>query len=82
MPQERLSMRKIREVLRLRWEQGLSHRQIVASCRLGQGTVAEYLRRASAAGLTWPLTPVSPLPNVIAPFAVAEPPVQSGLFTT
>jgi transposase len=49
-------MRKIREVLRLRWEQGLSHRQIVASCRLGQGTVAEYLRRASAAGLTWPLS--------------------------
>lgn len=55
MPQERLSMRKIREVLRLRWEQGLSHRQIVASCHLGQGTVGEYLRRASAAGLTWPL---------------------------
>jgi len=48
-------MRKIREVLRLRWEQGLSHRQIVASCRLGQGTVGEYLRRAAAAGLTWPL---------------------------
>jgi transposase len=55
MPHERLSMRKIREVLRLRWEQGLSHRQIVASCRLGQGTVGEYLRRAAAAGLTWPL---------------------------
>ena len=55
MPRERLSMRKIREVLRLRWEQGLSHRQIVASCKLGQGTVGEYLRRASAAGLTWPL---------------------------
>jgi transposase len=48
-------MRKIREVLRLRWEQGLSHRQIVASCRIGQGTVVEYLRRARAAGLTWPL---------------------------
>jgi len=48
-------MRKIREVLRLRWEQGLSHRQIVTSCRIGQGTVAEYLHRASAAGLTWPL---------------------------
>jgi transposase len=55
MPYERLSMRKIREVLRLRWEQGLSHRQIVASCRLGQGTVGEYLRRAAATGLTWPL---------------------------
>jgi transposase len=55
MPHERLSMRKIREVLRLRWEQGLSHRQIMASCKIGLGTVGEYLRRASAAGLTWPL---------------------------
>ncbi len=55
MPQERLSMRTIREVLRLRWEQGLSHRQIVTSCHLGQGTVGEYLRRAKAAGLCWPL---------------------------
>lgn len=55
MPYERLSMRKIREVLRLRWEQGLSHRQIVTSCRIGQGTVGEYLRRAQGAGLTWPL---------------------------
>lgn len=55
MPREKLSMRNVREVLRLRWEQGLSHRQIVASCRIGQGTVVEYLRRAAAAGLTWPL---------------------------
>lgn len=55
MPRERLSMRNIREVLRLRWEHGLSHRQIVASCKIGQGTVVEYLRRAAGAGLTWPL---------------------------
>lgn len=55
MPRERLSMRKTREVLRLRWEQGLTQRQIATSCKLGQGTVSEYLRRASAAGLTWPL---------------------------
>jgi transposase len=55
MPRERLSMRKIREVLRLRWEQGLSHRQIVTSCHIAQGTVVEYLRRAKVAGLTWPL---------------------------
>ena len=55
MPQERLSMRKIREVLRLRWEQGLSHRQIATSCRIGQTTSREYLARAKAAGLSWPL---------------------------
>ena len=55
MPQERLSMRKIREVLRLRWEQGLSHRQIATSCRIGQTTARECLGRAKAAGLGWPL---------------------------
>jgi transposase len=55
MPRERLSMRKIREVLRLKWDQGLSQRAIGTSCSLGTGTVCEYVGRASAAGLTWPL---------------------------
>jgi hypothetical protein len=48
-------MRKIREVLRLRWEQGLSHRQIATSCRIGQTSSREYVRRAHDAGLCWPL---------------------------
>ena len=55
MPRERLSMRKIREVLRLRWEAGLSQREIGSSCRLGRSTVQDYLLRAEAAGLRWPL---------------------------
>jgi transposase len=55
MPRERASMRKIREVLRLRWAQGLSYRQIATSCCLGVGTAQEYVRRAGEAGLTWPL---------------------------
>jgi len=55
MPRERLSMRKIKEVLRLRWEAGRSHREIAASCRLGATTVGDYLLRAQAAGLSWPL---------------------------
>ena len=33
MPQERLVMRKIREVLRLRFEKQLSYPQIAASCQ-------------------------------------------------
>ena len=53
---ERLTMRKIREVLRLKWEVGLSNRQIAASCRVTHGTVAAYLRRAGQAGLSWPLS--------------------------
>ncbi|MCJ7821679.1 MAG: hypothetical protein MUQ26_01120 [Armatimonadetes bacterium] len=57
MPQERLSMRTIKEILRLRWVSaaGLSHREIAVSCRKGPTTVRDYLLRAKAAGLSWPL---------------------------
>ena len=55
MPGERLSMRKIRELLRLRWEQHLPQRVIGRSLRLSQGTVSEYLSRARRADLSWPL---------------------------
>jgi transposase len=48
-------MRKIKEVLRLKWECGLSNRQIAQSCALARPTVTEYLCRAQAAGLGWPL---------------------------
>ncbi|MFZ0964064.1 MAG: sigma factor-like helix-turn-helix DNA-binding protein, partial [Terriglobia bacterium] len=52
---KRLSMRKLKEVLRLRYELGLGQRQIARSCSIGHGTVYEYLRRAREAGVTWPL---------------------------
>ncbi len=52
---KRLSMRKIREILRLRYEVGLSNRQIARSCSMGRTAVADYLRRAAAVGLSWPL---------------------------
>jgi transposase len=55
MAQERLTMRKIREVLRLKWECGLSNRAIARSCSISHSTVGEYLRRAEEAGLSWPL---------------------------
>ena len=55
MAQERLSMRKIREVLRLKWECGLTNRAIARSCSISHSTVGEYLRRAKAAGLSWPI---------------------------
>src|ERR1022692_3021626 len=51
--QERLPMRKIKEVLRLQ-SLGLSQRQIAASCAVGQATVSDYLKTAEAAGLRWP----------------------------
>jgi transposase len=56
LPAERLSMRKIKEVLRLKYESGLTHRQIGRSCGITHRTVAEYVRRAEAAKLNqWPL---------------------------
>jgi transposase len=55
MPAERLPMRKIHEILRLKWETGLSNRQIAKSCCVSRSTIAEYLRRAQGAGLSWPL---------------------------
>ena len=48
-------MRKVKEVLRLRFELGFGQRQIARSCRMGLSTVHEYLERAAAAGISWPL---------------------------
>src|SRR5437870_10931916 len=55
MPQKGLSMRKIKEVLRLRFAADLDQDQIARSCSIGQSTVHRYLKRAAAAGLAWPL---------------------------
>ena len=54
MPQERLPMRKIREVLRLSAE-GLSKRRIGASLGISATAAVECLHRARGAGLSWPL---------------------------
>jgi len=48
-------MRKIREVLRLRFGLGLHQDQIARSCSIGQATVHRYLEKAAAAKVTWPL---------------------------
>src|SRR5262245_43161637 len=55
MPAQRLAMRQVYEVLRLKWDQGLSERKIAQSLGISRPTVAEYVRRAQAAGLSWPL---------------------------
>ncbi|MCZ6655188.1 MAG: IS21 family transposase [Planctomycetota bacterium] len=48
-------MRKIREVLRLKHELGLTHRAVAKACSVGLGTVTLYLQRAEELGLGWPL---------------------------
>jgi len=59
MPQERLTMRKIKEILRLKYEAGLSNRAIAGACKISNSTVGEYLRLSEAAGIGWPLGELS-----------------------
>ena len=55
MPKERLTMRKIREVLRLRFNFKLSYNKIAQSCQMGRSTVGDYIQRFEKSQLTWPL---------------------------
>ncbi|HEY6019827.1 MAG TPA: IS21 family transposase [Candidatus Paceibacterota bacterium] len=54
MTQEKLSLRKIREILRLKHEVGLSNRAIARACCISNSTVGDYVVRARRAGLVWP----------------------------
>ena len=64
-------MRKVTDVLRLKWGCGLSNRAIAASLAIAPSTVWEYLRRARAAGLSWPL-----------PEGLDEEQLEAALFAT
>jgi transposase len=46
-------MRQLRQILRLKYEKGLSHRAIARACSVGLGTIVDYLRRAEKAELSW-----------------------------
>ena len=59
MPAERAPMRKIREALRLKHALGLSERLVAVSVGVSRSTVAEYLRRASVVGITWPVPEIA-----------------------
>ena len=48
-------MRYVKEILRLKHQNGLSVREIAGNCGLPASTVGDYLQRAQAAGLSWPL---------------------------
>ncbi|HVN81140.1 MAG TPA: IS21 family transposase [Terriglobia bacterium] len=76
MPARRLPVRKTREVLRLKFELGLDNRQIARSCSIPHSSVANYLKRAEAAGLGWPLPPDlndADLESKLFPMAPANP---------
>ena len=57
MAAERLPVRKLREVMRLKLQAKMSGRAIARSCGISSSTVGEYLGRITLAGLTWPLPP-------------------------
>ena len=78
MANRRLPMRKIKEVLRLKYDCRLSAREIARSCNVARSTVADYLMKARAAGLSWleasaltdtqieeRLFPVKPVPSSV-----------------
>jgi transposase len=50
-------MRKITEVLRLKYEAKLSHQQIAHACGLSKGVISKYVSLTQAKGLRWPLPP-------------------------
>ena len=53
MARRRLSMRKVKQVLRLKLEVGMSNRAISRACNVGRETIRDYLIRAREAGLSW-----------------------------
>lgn len=53
MPAERIVMRRIRELLRLKYECGLSHERIARALGLSKGVIAKYVGLAHQAGLSW-----------------------------
>lgn len=53
MPKERMALRMIKDVIRLKWEAGFAHERIAETLKVSKGVVAKYLALASAAGLDW-----------------------------
>jgi len=78
MATERLSMRKIREILRQKWVLACSHRQVAASLSVSLGTVTGVLRRATHAGLDWPQVQQLPDDTLEARLYGAAPPGGRG----
>ena len=55
MAAKRLTMRQLREILRLKLGCGLAQRAVATAVNAGTGTVSEYLGLARAAGVGWPI---------------------------
>ena len=56
MPQQRMDIRMIKDILRLKYQGALSHEAIALNLGISKGVVAKYLSLAAAAGLDWAAT--------------------------
>jgi transposase len=52
----RLPMRKIKEILRLKYDAGMSYHQIARGINVSTSTVHDIINRFNKAGLSWPLS--------------------------
>src|SRR5229473_1188362 len=77
MPAERVSMRRVREILRLKHECGATDRAIARSLGIARSTVAVTLDRLAAAELHWPL-PATLSERVLEAMLYAGPGTQRG----
>ena len=50
---QRMALRMIKDVVRLKWEGKLSHEQIARTLSVSKGVVSKYVKLAQAAGLDW-----------------------------
>ena len=53
MANQRVALRMIKDIIRLKWEGQLSHEQIAAALAVSKGVVTKYVGLATAAGLNW-----------------------------
>jgi hypothetical protein len=53
MPKQRMPLRTIKDVIRLKWHAQLSHEQIASTLKVSKGVVAKYVALASTGGLDW-----------------------------
>lgn len=57
MARKRTQMSKVKDILRLRFDAGLSLRDISKCCAVGPATISEILSRFASSELSWPLPP-------------------------
>lgn len=55
MSAKRISMRKLKELFRLKFDHGLSNRKVALACNTHHSVVSDYLVRFNLSGLKWPL---------------------------